>query len=379
MKRALRAIATAAAITASSTLLVACGGTPSDASSSTRSATVWLCHPGTGSDPCAASLDATVITASGTRSVVSPATPTDTRFDCFYVYPTVSAQSTDNSNLAVGTAEINVAKAQAAPFSQVCRVWAPMYRQRTVASLLKGLGGDPTGDDVAYRSLLSGWADYLAHFNHGRPVVFIGHSQGAAMLIRLLEHVVDPSRTLRSRMVAAIILGGNVAVPTGKVVGATFDHLPLCSSAAQDGCVIAYSSFPSEPPPDSLFGRPGQGVSLQSGQTATAGVQVACVNPASIGGATGSLTSWFRSRTEPSSSNVSTPWVIYPDRYTSSCESAGGATWLQVTGAPGDDRPEVTETLGPSWGFHADDVNLATQNLVSDVRNEERAYTSVHR
>jgi hypothetical protein len=379
MKSTLRAIATAAAITASSTLLVACGGTPSNASSSTRSATVWLCHPGTGSDPCAASLDATVVTASGTRSVVSPATPTDTGFDCFYVYPTVSAQSTDNSSLAVGTAEINVAKAQAAPFSQVCRIWAPMYHQRTVASLLKGLGEDPTGDNVAYRSLLSGWTDYLAHFNHGRPVIFIGHSQGAAMLIRLLEHVVDPSHTLRSRMVAAIILGGNVAVPTGKVVGATFDHLPLCTSAAQDGCVIAYSSFPSEPPTDSLFGRPGQGVSLQSGQTATAGVQVACVNPASIGGATGSLTSWFRSRTKSSPLSVSTPWVIYPDRYTSSCESAGGATWLQVTGAPGDDRPEVAETLGPSWGFHADDVNLATQNLVDDVRNEERAYTSAHR
>ncbi|HEV3327994.1 MAG TPA: DUF3089 domain-containing protein, partial [Acidimicrobiales bacterium] len=225
----------------------------------------------------------------------------------------------------------------------------------------------------------SGWTDYLAHFNHGRPIVFIGHSQGAAMLIRLLEHVVDPSRTLRSRTVAAIILGGNVAVPTGKDVGATFDHLPLCSSAAQDGCVIAYSSFPGEPPSDAVFGRPGQGVSLQSGQTATAGVQVACVNPANVGGATGSLTSWFRSRTRPSPSDVSTPWVIYPDRYTSSCERAGGATWLQVTGAPGDPRPEVSETLGPSWGFHADDVNLATQNLVDDVRNAERAYTSAHR
>ncbi|HEV3329025.1 MAG TPA: DUF3089 domain-containing protein, partial [Acidimicrobiales bacterium] len=156
MKRTLRAIATAAAITASSSLLVACGDTASSASSSTRPATVWLCHPGTGSDPCAASLDATVITANGTRSVVSPATPTGARFDCFYVYPTVSTQTTDNSNLVVETAETNVARAQAAPFRQVCRVWAPMYRQRTVTSLLKGLGNDPTGDNVAYRSLLSG-------------------------------------------------------------------------------------------------------------------------------------------------------------------------------------------------------------------------------
>ena len=48
---------------------------------------------------------------------------------------------------------------------------------------------------------------------------------------------------------------------------------------------IAFSSYPSQPPADSLFGRPGQGVSLQSGQTAKAGQQVACVNPAALSGA----------------------------------------------------------------------------------------------
>ena len=69
-------------------------------------------------------------------------------------------------------------------------------------------------------------------------------------------------------MVSAIIAGGNVAVPIGRDVGSTFKHLPLCTSTGQTSCVIAYSSFPELPPADSLFGRPGQGVSLQSGQTA---------------------------------------------------------------------------------------------------------------
>ena len=368
------------AIATASALLVACGNAPSSASSAASTSTVWLCRPGVGTDPCAASLAATVVPASGARSLVSPTAASSSPFDCFYVYPTVSTQSSDNSNLAIQPAEISAAKAQAAPFSQVCRVWSPMYRQRTVVSLLKGLGGDPSADRVAYKSLLSGWADYLEHFNHGRPIVFIGHSQGAAMLIRLLAHVIDPSRALRSRMVVAIILGGNVAVPLHRDVGATFRHLPLCTSAAQAGCVIAYSSFPSEPPPDALFGRPGQGVSLQSGQTATAGVQVACVNPADLSGGSGSLSSWFRSRTAaPPPPSVTTPWVIYPDRYTSTCESKGGATWLQVTASTPDDRPQVTEVLGPSWGFHLDDVNLATEDLVADVQGAEAAYTAAHR
>ena len=69
---------------------------------------------------------------------------------------------------------------------------------------------------MAYDSLLAGWKDYLAHDNHGRPIIFIGHSQGAAMLIRLLQNQIDPNPRLRKLMVSAILLGGNVTVPVGK-------------------------------------------------------------------------------------------------------------------------------------------------------------------
>ncbi|MGH9059018.1 MAG: DUF3089 domain-containing protein, partial [Acidimicrobiales bacterium] len=247
----------------------------------------------------------------GARAIQSQSISTkiNSAFDCFYVYPTVSTQHSDNSNLNVQRAEVAAAKAQASRFSPVCRVWAPMYRQRTEASLLKGLGGDPHADDVAYDSLLSAWRDYLAHDSQGRPIVFIGHSQGAAMLIRLLASEVDPDPALRARTVVAILAGGNVSVPVGKSVGSTFHHLPLCTATAETGCVIAYSSFPSQPPADSDFGRPGQGVSLQSGQTATAGVQVACVNPAALGGGTAGLDPYFLTATStPRPPAVTTPW-----------------------------------------------------------------------
>ena len=54
----------------------------------------------------------------------------------------------------------------------------------------------------------------------------------------------------------------------------------------------------------------------------------------------------------------------------------GGATWLQITADAGDSRPVVTPTLGPTWGLHLDDVNLALGNLVNDVMAEETAYSS---
>jgi hypothetical protein len=341
-----------------------------------HTSTVWLCRPGLADDPCTGDLDATTVSADGATSV-QPAQPaSDPAFDCFYVYPTVSTEPGDNADLTVQPAETAAAVAQASRFSQVCRVWAPMYRQRTSASLAKGLGNDPSADQVAFTSLLAGWKDYRANDNHGRPVIFIGHSQGAAMLIDLLRSQIDPSPSLRRLLVSAIILGGNVQVPTGGVVGGSFQHIPACTSASQTGCVIAYSTFSGMPPATSLFGRPGRGVSLQSDQTQATGVQVLCTNPADLGGGAGALDPYFiRSGRTGAATSVTTPWVSYPDLYTAQCQSAGGATWLQIddVGTAGDHRPRVTESLGPDWGLHLDDVNLALGNLVQIVAAQEAA------
>ncbi len=347
-------------------------GAPSD--------TVWLCRPGQPGDPCATSPASTTVSANGSTTVAlasSGSSTTSPKFDCFYVYPTVSKQLSDNANLTVQKTEIAAAVSQASRFSQVCRVWAPMYRQRTAASLAKGLGGDPRADLVAYQSLLSGWKDYLAHDNDGRPIIFIGHSQGAAMLIRLLRSQIDPNARLRRQLVSAIILGGNVQVPIGKTVGGSFRHIPTCASPRATGCVIAYSTFGTTPPSTSNFGRPGQGVSLQSDQTASAGQQVACVNPVTFSSATGPLLPYFPSVTSPVPGvQVNTQWVAFPGLYTAHCASQDGATWLQVTPTkvPGDPRPLVAASLGPDWGYHPDDVNLALGNLVADVADEEAAY-----
>jgi hypothetical protein len=292
-----------------------------------------------------------------------------------------------NSNLVVQPAELSIAMDQAAPFSQVCDVWAPMYRQITVDGLGKASSGDPAAGEIAYASVLSAWKDFISHYDNGRPIIFISHSQGSVMLIRLLQAEVEPDPALRRRTVVAIIAGGNVTVPVGQLVGATFRHLPLCASAHQAGCVIAYSSFPSEPPADSNFGRPGQGISLNSGQTATSGVQVACVNPAALGGGTADLLPYFPiALVTPLPSmlppvGVSTSWVAYPLLYSATCESAGGATWLEVRriASAHDARPRLTEPLGPAWGYHLDDINLALGNLITDVRAEEAAYLRAER
>ena len=81
---------------------------------------VWLCrpdHPGA----CAVDLSTTVIGPDG-RTTVERAQP-DPRapVDCFYVYPTVSTDSTDLSDLVPDAAERTVVKLQLTRFDTRCR------------------------------------------------------------------------------------------------------------------------------------------------------------------------------------------------------------------------------------------------------------------
>ena len=333
---------------------------------------MWLCRPGMADDPCTSSLTTTVVQASGARSVTHAGANTASRFDCFYVYSTVSGEASVNADLAVQKSEIDVAVAQASRFSTVCRVYAPMYRQITLAGLETLTMSSSASDVIAYDSIRAGFEDYLAHYNHGRPIIFIGHSQGAAMSILLLEHFVDNDAALRKRLVLAIIAGGNVVVPTGSLVGASFKHIPVCTALGEKGCVIAYSTFPGVPPAGALFGRPGTGVSLLSGQTATNGLEVVCANPAALGGGSAELDPYF-----PTEGLIATPWVEYPNLYSARCESAGGASYLQVvkSSGPSDHRRLVTETDGPDWGYHPYDVNLALGNLVADTARAEATWS----
>ncbi|HUC36514.1 MAG TPA: DUF3089 domain-containing protein [Acidimicrobiales bacterium] len=367
------------------------GSSVAGSSTTASASTVWLCMPGTANDPCAFTPMTTAVQATGARSDATiaglPSAATASTFDCFYVYPTTSAQKTANANLVVQAGQVDAAIAEVSQFSQVCNVWAPMYRQATETSIEQGLEGSGARAtsllrstfSVAYGSLLSSWKDFLAHDSDGRPIVLIGHSQGAAILIHLIATQFDHNPSLRHRLVMAIIAGGNLQVPVGKTVGATFAHVPICTAASQAGCVIAYSTFPSTPPANSLFGRPGQGVSVQSGQTAKKGQQVACVNPAALGGGRADLDPYFVSVTQKGLvPKAHTAWVAYPGLYSANCQSRDGATWLQVADvvAPGDTRPVVTALQGPRWGYHAYDVSLALGNLVSDVASAEASWAS---
>ena len=75
---------------------------------SASAATVWLCRPGLAHNPCLSSMTTTVIDAHGRRTVQHSRPAAHPAIDCFYVYPTVSLQSTTNANLVIDPQETAV-------------------------------------------------------------------------------------------------------------------------------------------------------------------------------------------------------------------------------------------------------------------------------
>jgi hypothetical protein len=351
-------------------------------SSSAPDNTVWLCRPGIAANPCADNLNTTVVDANG-AAPVQPASPiANAPVDCFFVYPTVSRQKTLNSDLTIEPEERAVAVEQAAQFSRVCRVYAPMYPQLTLQAIADPSNISAQAAQWALAGVESAFHDYMAHYNGGRPIVFIGHSQGAAMLIAMLKAEVDDNPDLRRLLLSALLMGGNVTVPVGKSIGGDFANIPACASSSQTRCVVAYSSFDKTPPADALFGRVDSGFHTFP-QGANVPLQVLCVNPAAPGGGTGPLLTYvptdrlaFFFGKGALGINAKTPFVSYPNEFSAHCVSSGGATWLQIdrTGGPSDRRPDISVAAAPAWGLHAADIPIALGNLVDLVRSEAAAF-----
>ena len=336
--------------------------------------TLWLCFPGRTADPCSGSLTTTVIRANGSKTVETPARPANPPIDCFYVYPTVTNEEQGNAPLQIGLPQVFVAQAQAAPFSQVCKVYAPLYRQITNPGLTnRSLHANPY---EAYGDVLAAWRSYLAHDNHGRGVVLIGHSQGAYVLKHLVKTEIDRAPAERRLLVSAILLGGQVLGANGSADAGDFTHVPPCASASSIGCVIAYSSFGTKPPPGAMFGR-----------DASPKTHVLCVNPASPGStATEAVTPLFPTALmslvgAAGNVNASTPWVAFPDLYTARCERSGTASWLQITRIAHPGRypaPSVAARCSdPAGDCTLTDVNIALcKPRRTSSREESRAFAN---
>jgi len=348
----------------------------------------WLCRPGR-QDACATDLSATVISADGKMKMETWAGNPNAEIDCFYVYPTVSVDPGGNSDMTPGPEEKGVVHVQFARFASQCRPYAPLYRQITLTALRAAIGGTPIPADraLAYNDVLDAWNYYLEHDNHGRGVVLIGHSQGSGVLTELIKSEID-GKPVQSRIISALLLGASLPVPKGKDVGGAFQHMPLCHTADQTGCVITYASFRANiPPPANAY----------FGKVTDEGMISACTNPAALAGGSGELHAYLRTHGSGLASGaevapgawvkggdpVNTHFVSVPGMLTAECVANAHGSYLAITVHSDPAGPRASDITGDiviggqvraNWGLHLIDVNLAMGNLIDIVGQESKAY-----
>jgi pimeloyl-ACP methyl ester carboxylesterase len=329
-------------------------------------------------------LSTTVIDRDGRATVERARMDPDAPVDCFYVYPTVSTDTSTLSDLVADDAERTVVRLQLARFGTKCRLFAPMYRQLTLAAMGRANAAGIASPDflgAGYQDVRAAWRYYLAHDNGGRGVVLIGHSQGTVILTELIRREIDGT-PVQPRIVSALLIGGpdGILVPRGRDVGGTFAHMPLCRAATQTGCVVAYSSFRATAPPTA---------NTRFGRSADSTLVAACTNPAALGGGEATLDGYFDAGggtalplgpTEPwtvGGRAVATPMVRVVGLLKGQCRSNAFATYLEVAVQRGPGSPasrDIQGDLVEPLGLHLVDMEVAMGNLVDLVGQQSASY-----
>ena len=135
----------------------------------------------------------------------------DKAADAFLVGPTVDWGEDGDRNMSLEDMnylisyleEVNKEKGI---FSDDCNIYAPFYRQATLEVFTLDEDEEESYLDFAYQDIYDAFAWYLENTEEDRPLVLFGYSQGAYMVLRLLDDFFD-DQALRDRLVAVYAIG----------------------------------------------------------------------------------------------------------------------------------------------------------------------------
>lgn len=242
-------------------------------------------------------------------------------------------------------------RSQASAFNGVGEIWAPKYRQATVGAFLTGRDDAKFAIDFAYRDVRAAFDAFLKQAPSDRPIILAAHSQGSFHLARLLAERVAGT-PLAKRIVAAYVVGW----PLSATIDVPRLGLPVCETAEQSGCLLAWQSFAEPAEPRQLLDI--YDASAGPNGRSRAGTPIVCVNPitgiargaASAKANLGSLIPNF----------ALTAAEMKPGMVPAHCDSHG---FLLI----GEDVPEMPPYVLPGNNYHVFDYALFWANIRADA------------
>ncbi|MBL9002781.1 MAG: DUF3089 domain-containing protein [Myxococcales bacterium] len=350
--------------------------TPLSASPNYADKASWACRPDVSGDACDGNLTAVEVLPNGLTEIVQHQPAASPKIDCFYIYPTVDLNPLPglHQDIQDKAAPYKTIGIQAARLSEVCRVFAPLYRQVTIGTYLSSADERSLCFDVAYDDVHRAFEQYLQNDNQGRGFVIYGHSQGAQITSRLVRERIETDPAVRARLVAALPIGWLIGTDAAGSTGGSFKSIPVCKTKSQIGCVMGYRTYAAGNPFPTDAGDYREGA---------AGV---CTLPPDPALAQTTLSrSFFPSDLDsggkfPASIASQAPYVLYRRMYKARCISQGDMKGMEIALAAevGDARQNPLDfsslILSSTNGTHVLDVQFTEGDLIDTIAAKAAAY-----
>lgn len=194
----------------------------------------------------------------------------------FYIHPTTWPGSEWNATVpdaAARPAVDAVVASQASVLDACCAVYAPRYRQAASAAVFDQKGNRDPAYGLAFTDIVRAFT-HFAERTGDRPIVLLGHSQGALHAERLLSDVIARDDALVSRMAVTYIVG--IPVPLRSYEDRLGSFEP-CRHDGDAGCVASWVTY--GPTGDARAIQFGTAMRFPQYRREDGGLDVQCSNP----------------------------------------------------------------------------------------------------
>jgi hypothetical protein len=282
----------------------------------------------------------------------------------FYIHPTTYLER-DRWNALLGHRESQdratlFVRSQASAFNADGRIYAPKYRQAAFGAFLDSSENATKALNLAYSDVARAFERFLAQ-EPDAPIVVAGHSQGALHLTRLLRDRIAKDAALRSRIVAAYVVGWPVSTATDvPAMG-----LAACARPDEARCLLSWQSF-SEPANTDLVTDVFEGSTGFNGQKRRR-QDMLCVNPVT-GSPTPSVPGQSAGTMVPTDQTLSDA-TLDPGAVGARCE----AGFLLINGRD-NELPELGRYVIPGNNYHVYDYALFWGDIRRDIARRLQAF-----